>query len=244
MNHDFYITGDADCSYLPNRSERKLFTRLERDDGMESVKYASFLMDNGFRRDQNYFYRPECRLCSACKSVRVQVSSFRPDRTQRKIYNRLDGGIYVSVADGATDEHFALYQKYEQSRHSDSEMVKMSFDEFCRMIENSPIETHLYEFRSKETNELRAAMLVDHVVLGLSAVYSFFDVGKPKESLGTYMIVKMIEWCRELSLPYFYLGYYIAECRKMNYKNKFKPFEVFDFSGFPAKTGKWRTADF
>ena len=244
MNHEFYITGDTDCSYLPNRSERKLFTKLEKSDDTESVNYASFLMANGFRRDQDYFYRPECRLCSACRSVRVLTGSFRPDRTQRKVYNRLDSRIYVAAADNATTEHFALYQKYERSRHNGSEMVSMTFDEFCRMVENSPIETHLYEFREKENNELKAAMLVDHVVGGLSAVYSFFDVKNPKESLGTYMIVKMIEWCRSLRLPYFYLGYYIGECRKMNYKNKFKPFEVFDFADFPARSGKWHLADF
>jgi len=244
MNHDFYITGDTNCSYLPKHSERKLFTKLERTDDEESVSYASFLMANGFRRDQNYFYRPECRLCSSCKSVRVLAGEFRPDRTQKKIYNRLNGKTYVSVADDATAEHFELYQQYERSRHSGSEMVSMTFDDFCRMVENSPIETHLYEFREKETNSLKSAMLVDHVIGGLSAVYSFFDVKNPKESLGSYMIIKMIEWCRELQLPYFYLGYYIGECRKMNYKNKFKPFEIFDCLEYPKKAGHWHRADF
>jgi arginine-tRNA-protein transferase len=42
------------------------------------------------------------------------------------------------------------------------------------------------------------------------------------------MIIDLIERCNELGLPYVYLGYYIEQSRKMSYKARFKPYQVFN----------------
>ncbi|MDP7455260.1 MAG: arginyltransferase, partial [Gammaproteobacteria bacterium] len=39
-------------------------------------------------------------------------------------------------------------------------------------------------------------------------------------------ILWQIEKCRELDLPYLYLGYWINNCQKMNYKNKYRPIQL------------------
>jgi leucyl-tRNA---protein transferase len=62
---------------------------------------------------------------------------------------------------------------------------------------------------------------------GFSAVYTFFEPGLQKRSLGHYAILRQIELCRENDLPYLYLGYWIKDCEKMKYKSRYQPAEGF-----------------
>jgi leucyl-tRNA---protein transferase len=61
---------------------------------------------------------------------------------------------------------------------------------------------------------------------GLSAIYTFYDPEYPQRSLGVYGILWQIARCRDLPLPYLYLGYWIRDCQKMRYKTDYKPIEL------------------
>jgi len=74
--------------------------------------------------------------------------------------------------------------------------------------------------------------LVDIMADGFSAVYSYFDPQYHKNSLGTYMILWLIERAKQLNLPYVYLGYWIGGNQKMAYKDKFLPLEYFAADGW------------
>jgi arginine-tRNA-protein transferase len=67
--------------------------------------------------------------------------------------------------------------------------------------------------------------IVDRLNDGLSSVYTFFDPDLVTASFGTYNVLWQIELCRQLDLPHLYLGYWIAESRKMAYKVNFRPIE-------------------
>ena len=99
-------------------------------------------------------------------------------------------------------------------------MATMNFSEFRLMIEDTPVETYMYEFRDKK-NTLIAASLTDKVTDGLSGIYKFFSPDREKDSLGTWMIDWHIEETKKLNLHYVYLGYWIKESPKMAYKSKF-----------------------
>jgi len=132
----------------------------------------------------------------------------------------------------ATAEQFQLFQRYQQVRHGDGDMASMSFYDYRAMVEDTPIETFIIEFRDEE-DRLLSACLGDKLGDGLSAVYSFFAPGMEKRSLGTFAVLWLIERARALRLPYVYLGYWVPESRKMAYKARFRPSEV-------LVSGTWR----
>jgi arginine-tRNA-protein transferase len=93
------------------------------------------------------------------------------------------------------------------------------------MVEDTPIETVVVEFRAPD-DRLIGACLMDRLGDGLSAVYSFFAPDMERRSLGNFTILWLIERARALELPYVYLGYWVPESAKMAYKARFRPSEV------------------
>jgi arginine-tRNA-protein transferase len=77
---------------------------------------------------------------------------------------------------------------------------------------------------------------VDKLDEGLSAIYTVFDPAYEHRSLGTFAVLWQIQEARRQQLPYLYLGYWIADCRKMNYKTRFRPIEA-------LRGGHWQTMD-
>ena len=67
--------------------------------------------------------------------------------------------------------------------------------------------------------------LVDRLYDGLSSVYTFYDPAVTNASYGTYNVLWQVQRCLELQLSHLYLGYWIAQSRKMAYKASFRPIE-------------------
>ena len=230
--HFFFTTAPLPCPYIPGRLERKIVTELA---GPDSEALHESLSRAGFRRSHSIAYTPACPGCNACVPVRIVVDDFRPDRTMRRVARRSAALTAAKVPARATAEQYRLFARYQESRHSGGDMALMGFYDYRAMVEDSPIDTFIVEFRSP-AGELRAAVLTDRMGDGLSAVYSFFDPDCAADSLGTFMVLWLIEASRRLGLPYVYLGYWIAESGKMSYKSRFAPLEFFGAEG-------WRPLD-
>lgn len=225
----FYTTAPLPCPYVPGRTERKVVTEIT---GAEAESLHDKLSRAGFRRSHNIAYAPVCPGCNACVPIRIPVATFQPDRTLRRIA-RANAGVEGFVMPArASAEQFQLFQRYQQARHNDGDMATMSFYDYRAMVEDTPIETWLVEFREAD-DRLLGACLTDKLGDGLSAVYSYFTPGMEKRSLGTYAILWLVEKARSLGLPYVYLGYWVPESRKMAYKARFRPSEV-------LSAGQWR----
>ena len=102
-------------------------------------------------------------------------------------------------------------------------MDQDSREQYQHFLLHSNVATDLFEFRQE--GRLVMVSLVDRLVDGLSSVYTFFEPGPSGASLGTYCILWQLQRCQALSVPYLYLGYWIAESRKMAYKASFQPIE-------------------
>ncbi len=218
----FYVTASSPCPYIEGQEERKVFTELRGPDA-EALNEA--LGKVGFRRSQTVVYRPACETCAECVSVRVLAQQYTPSRSQRRIA-KLNADLSAEVKPPVTtDEQFDLLSRYLGARHGDGSMAGMTRSEFDDMVESSPVQTVQIEYRKSITGELIAVALTDELTDGLSMVYSFFAPDMERRSIGTYLIHDHILRSARANQPHVYLGYYVKDSSKMNYKARFKPLE-------------------
>ncbi len=191
----------------------------------------------GFRRSQGVAYRPSCAGCTACVSVRVLTPEFVPNATQRKLLKR-HGDIEVTACKAwATDEQFQLLRRYLGTRHPGGGMAGMDEDDYADMIEHSPVNSVIVEYREPGVNgvqgRLIGACLTDRQADGLSMVYSFFaaDEGS-RPGIGNFIIMDHILRARDAGLPYVYLGYWVKGSPRMEYKTRYRPLEVLGPAGW------------
>ena len=196
----------------------------------------------GFRRSQSVAYRPSCNNCTACVSVRVVAAEFRPNATQRKLIRRHSDLEVSACRTWATDEQYQLLRRYLGARHPGGGMSAMDEGDYADMVEHSPVESFVVEYREPSPHpggrgRLVGACLTDQQADGLSMIYSFFaadDEGRP--GLGNYIIMDHILRARSVGLGYVYLGYWVKGSQRMAYKTRYRPIEMLGPRG-------WRRMD-
>ena len=222
------VTPLRPCPYLPGRRECSIVTSLA---GPRADTDYDAMLRAGFRRSHLAAYRPACPGCRACVSARVRVGAFVPSRSLKRVIGR-NSGVSVRVMPAlARPDHYALFERYLEARHADGAMAGMGREGYGALVEESAVETRLAEFRSPG-GCLYGVCVFDVVADGLSAVYSFYEPLRVKDSPGTYMILRLLGETRSRALSYLYLGYWIDGCDKMDYKARFRPLEVHGTGGW------------
>ena len=212
----FHATAPGACPYLPEQLECKLV--IELCDPEAGSLYTD-LSRAGFRRSYGYAYRPACKSCSACVPVRINVAGYSDSRSLRRVRRRnsdLCDAIRPAVG---TAEQYSLFRRYQSGRHASSKMAAMTFADYRGMVDETPVSSFVLEVRDG-SGRLLAACLTDWLEDGLSAVYSFFDPAESRRSLGTFMILRLIDIARTAELDVVYLGYWISGSGTMDYKQR------------------------
>lgn len=224
----FYRTRPHACPYLDGQSESRVFTALTPEGA--DIQYQA-LTRAGFRRSHRMAYRPVCPNCNACVPVRVLAADFVASESQRRVMRRNRDLAECPCPPKATDEQYRLFARYLVARHGGGPMAQMSPEDYRAMVEETPVETKVLEYRDQE-GTLVGACLCDQMSDGYSAVYSFSDPDEPRRGLGNFMILRLIELAKIRKFPFVYLGYWIAESPKMSYKDRFRPMEALSAEGW------------
>ena len=216
----FYLTAPYPCSYLPDHVAR---SQVAAPSSLIDTGVYSELVRLGFRRSGQHVYRPRCDTCRACVASRLPVAEFEPSRTQRRCLSR-NADLRLRLLPLAFDEsHYRLYRRYQAARHAGGGMDQDDREQFRGFLLQSRVDSVLAEFSLD--GEVVMVALIDKLIDGLSAVYTFFDPVLEKRSLGTFGVLTQINLAREIGLPYLYLGYWIEACGKMAYKRHYQPLE-------------------
>lgn len=228
----YYATAAYPCSYINGRIARSQVAGPPEQ--IDALIYHE-LIQAGFRRSGGFIYRPHCDHCHACTSIRVLAQEFRADRSQRRALLRHKDLIVHVSKPHFSQEHYALYQRYQRARHPGGGMDQDDKAQYVEFLVNSHVDSYMVEFREESNgvqgNNLKMVSIIDQLQDSLSAVYTFYEP-TGGQSYGTYNVLWQIERAKALGLTHVYLGYWIQICQKMSYKTRFQPCEL-------LLRGKW-----
>lgn len=217
------LAPEEDCVYLPDRRARMQYRLIQRCDAGDYQR----LLERGWRRFGGVFFRPMCPTCAECRSLRIDVEDFRPNRSMRRAARRnRDLRVLLRPA-SISDRHLALYHRY----HADMAARKgwktrrtTPFEYFQTFVEGR--QGYGRELLYLAGGELVAVALVDLLPRAVSAVYCYYEPALRDRSLGVFSILRQIALARERGAPHLYLGYWIADNESMRYKASYRPHQL------------------
>jgi len=222
MEIKLYQSVDTPCSYLENLQSSSLIV----DPDLELTQdLASWMGNAGYRRSGQMLYKPKCSECNACQSSRIRLDDFKPSKSQKRILNKAKNLQFQVREAHFSDSDYELFEKYITLRHKDGDMYPADKEQYTNFL----CKNYGFNFFLETRHEGKTIAInqFDHLNDGLSAVYTFFDPDYESLSPGVLSVLQLIFLAKRIGFPYVYLGYYIEDCAKMNYKAKYQPLELF-----------------
>lgn len=224
-----FVSLPHSCSYLPAQTAQ---IEYERVSAMTASEYQQ-RMAAGWRRFGHTIFRPTCRHCRECLTLRVLVDRFRPNRSQRRVRKLNEGELTLQIGQPRVSrDKLDLYDRYHEFQTDFKDWTPHSpkeVEEYIDSFVDNPFPVH--EFCYYLGDRLVAVSYVDDLPDSLSAVYCFYEPTLRERSLGTWNVLSVIEQATLWGRPYVYLGYYVAGCRSLEYKANFVPNQVRNADG-------------
>lgn len=228
---------ESDCSYLPGRRslmEYRFALSL-------SAERYEHLLERGWRRFGRTLFRPVCRMCSECRSLRVVIPEFKATKSQRKIRNKnTDVELKVGPVT-VTDEHIDLYNRYHLDMHKRRGWParEICADEFHDSFIDGEF-PFTREFQYRLNGRMIGLGIVDMTGSVMSSIYFVHDPDLRDRALGTMSVLRELETGANNGQRVLYMGYYIRDCGSMNYKNRFGTHELLQDYAADGEPAVWQ----
>lgn len=209
------------CPYLAGETARM---PLRMPMGKITLPQADLRLAEGHRRTGEFIYQTNCPSCKACEPIRLDAEKFVFSRNSRRVIKRGDKRFQQQIGQLKADtERVSLFNKHRRLRGLAKRDKDIDVEEYIWGFVRSCFES--FEISYWLDGKLACLAVCDRGKESMSAVYTFFDPEFKSDSLGTYSILKQIEYCRAKQLKYLYLGYYVQNSPHMQYKSRFVPNE-------------------
>lgn len=217
-----FLTQEYDCSYLAGEQAQSAFVHPTFQ--LTSALYSQ-LTEQGFRRSGDQVYIPKCPQCSACLPARLAVNEFKINRNQKRCLKKNSQTRAIVKPPVFEQQHYDMYMRYQKMRHGEGSMAESSPDEYLNFLGSTWCDTRFVEFSIG--SKLAGIAVIDYLDNALSAVYTFFEPEFSSHSLGVYAVLWQIEQAKLQQREFLYLGFWIKNCKKMSYKSKYRPLQLF-----------------
>lgn len=219
----FEMQHDHDCPYLPGVVARTDY-RLMDDCSAETYQE---LLERGWRRFGCTFFRPICGACQECRSLRLDLDTFRPSRSMKRTWKRNQDLRVLLQPAGLSRDHLELYGRYHEDMAERRDWLERSISAenyFQTFVDGK--NDYGYELLYLKDERLMAVALVDILPQAMSAVYCYYDPAERGRGLGVFSVLMQVELARRRGISHLYLGYWVEPNASMRYKARYRPHEI------------------
>lgn len=231
---------ESDCSYLPGRSSLMEYRWAY---GLTPVRYRH-LLERGWRRFGRTVFRPKCRGCNECQSLRVDVKAFHASKSQRRVCNKNADVTFEVVPVTITAEHLELYNAYhlDMNERRGWPFRIVTAEDYADSFLEGDFEFSR-EFQYRLNGKLIAVGLVDHALDVMSSLYFYHAPELRQQGLGVFSVLCEQQYAMQQNVQWLYMGYYIRDCGSMNYKNRYQPHQILNRYGKLNEPADWSSPD-
>ena len=223
-------TSDSGCQlvvvqdYLqtcPYRDDATARMPLRLPIGTVTEDVVDDLLGLGYRRSGEFVYRTQCPACNECKPTRVPVAEFKMTSSFRRVLNRGDRELTHQWGPPVLDRYRVDMFNQHRSLRGLGAGELADVDQYRGFLVDTCCDTR--ELAIYKDSDLVAISIVDVGRNSTSAVYTHFLPDFSRYSLGTYAVLKQIQFAKETEREFVYLGMYVADNSHLNYKARYRP---------------------
>ena len=218
-----FVESDKECSYFDSETSDMRYRYLKKCD----IDDYQNMLEHGWRRFGRMHFVPECKNCTKCISIRIDVENYKFSKSEKRVLSKnKNTKVYIQSPSISLD-HLNLYDKYhkfmnEKKGWSYSPIEPIEYNRSYVEGKSSFTKEYLY----MRDDKLIGVALTDMLPKAISSIYCFYDHDFEELSIGKFSILVQIKIAKQLKIPYIYLGYWIKDHFSMGYKELYQPFEV------------------